>query len=352
MGLIMLTVSLTVEAVGQQRDVVSGDSTCLNCGIAIEPLVVLDDKGEALLGRPRWVSLTETGDFVIGDRSDRNIKVYASDGSRTRTVGRAGQGPAEFSSLSSNGILNGSIMGYDFAAGRLTLFAVDGSEAMTVRFGVPPPFTVRVADDSTVLLVGHPSRPGNLLKLAGTDGAVLSEFFSLSERWVGNAALQHMAVFADAFGGLVFAGMFGGDRLRVFDYGGARLAEAPIDSERPLRPLDELAKQNREQVRRDDGTWVHHGQRMLMSVVATADSTVTLQIAEYDSVVGTDILDGGLISVLRYAEQTLEPVGQIEAGWGVVGRDDAGRALVMRYHPASRDRYEIGRIIVGTGSNP
>lgn len=317
--------------------------------IVIEPLVTLDDADGPILGQPRWASRDTSGRFIIGDRSDRDIKVYDPDGRRSLTIGRAGEGPGEFSYLSANALLDDSIVAYDFSLGRLTIFDSDGTLSTTVRFDGAPPWTVRVAEDATLLLVGHPARGGELLRLAAADGSIAGGFFPLPDRWLEHRALlQHMVVFADVHQEIIFAGMFGSARLRVFDRRGALLAEAPVDPERPLEPLDALFTANRDRLRAPDGSWVHHGKRVLMSVVATADSTALLQVAPYDAELGTDPLEGGTLLAVRYADGALEAIGRVDADWGLVGRDAKGRALLMRYDPAStdRDRYQVGRLIV------
>ena len=340
--------SIAVAAcAGDSRDVRSGVSEPFLelRGLDVEALAALDDGGAAILARPHWISVDSRGRWIISDRSDKDIKIYSASGERVGTFGRSGGGPGEFRSLFSSGIYRDSVVAYDFASGKLSVLAPDGSFGRAVQFAIPP-WKVQVVDDSLLLLIGHPVQQRPLLMLAKPDGTVLKRFFSRDEYFRGvAAAMQHSAVFADAYGGVVFAGLFGGDSIFAFNYRGERIAAGPVDPEAPLPSLRRLVEENQGAMRRPDGSWVHHGARMLVQVVALADSAVALQVVEYDAHVGADPVEGGTLLVGHVQGDEIRIRARQHLDWGLFGRDRVGRALVMAYADSLASSYVIGRLI-------
>ena len=135
------------------------------------PLFVINDGDEPILAQPLSVSESSSGVFAIADMSDMDVKLYARNGLRVGTVGRAGEGPGEFTSLMSATFLGDSIFAYDFAQDRLSVFDATGqfSRSFGVRNeNVAAPWSIKSVDDTYLLSVGTPA--------AGTDRDFLGLF--------------------------------------------------------------------------------------------------------------------------------------------------------------------------------
>jgi hypothetical protein len=310
----------------------------------VEAIASLDDLGEPILGRPGRISVDRSGRFIIGDYSDRDIKVYSAAGTRVATFGGAGQGPGEFAFLLDSGVVGDRIFGYDAPASRLTYFSEDGSVTDSLLLERPHPFSIVAADDNHLLFAASPEGEINLLRITGLDGTTLEEFFPLDARWRNPPTLRrHIWFLADALDGLIFASMWGGKTLHVFDYDGAFQGSGPVDATEKLISLPELVEQNNGQVLDADGVSIQNGNRVVMRVVATTGGTVTVQVAPFDTEVGADLLEGGTLIVSRWADGVLSEIGRLQSEWGLLGRDADGNALVMRY--ATPDKYDVGRVM-------
>ncbi|MGH9891403.1 MAG: hypothetical protein ACREA0_05365, partial [bacterium] len=214
----------------------------------------------------------------------------------------------------------------------------------------PPPWRVRVVDDSLFLLIGHPAQGGDLLRLVHPDGRLISSFFDAEAALTEPLLRPHSVVFADARDGVVFAGLFGGDSVFAFDYRGQRLARVPIDPVEPLASLSRLAADQGGRLRRPDGRWVHDGARCLINVVALPDSSVALQVAEYDATLGTDPLEGGLLLVYTMRVRRPRLVTRAAVSEGLIGRDRSGGLLLLGYSDTSRLGHRLQRVVSPSGS--
>ena len=62
----------------------------------LEEVTFGSEEDEVLLGIPSYFSVRSNGNIYISDFSEKNIKVYNSDGRYLKTIGIEGQGPGEF----------------------------------------------------------------------------------------------------------------------------------------------------------------------------------------------------------------------------------------------------------------
>ena len=316
--------------------------------ISLEPVVRLDDSRQPILALPERVSVDRSGRFVISDRSDKDVKVYGRDGRRTLTVGRGGHGPGEFTYLITAQPYGDSLLAYDVAMGRVSIFTAGGRYVRSFTMPPPNPFWVRVVDDSLFLSIAAlpGDTRGNLLRLFRPDGTTVSSFFNQS-RYLGRdpQLLQNVGVIADGGRGVVFAAMGGVDSVWAFDYRGRRLGSAPVDPVRPLITTKDLLARNHGRPRRPDGTHVKHGNRTVFEIVALDSGSVAMQVAPYDAKRGIDPLDGGTLIVTALAGGgRMRTIARTEMVGGLLGRDRAGSALLLRYAGADGDRYEILRM--------
>lgn len=323
-----------------------------NAELRIETIATLNDLGEPIIGRHGRISVDRLGRFIIADHSDASIKIYSADGRRVDTFGRRGRGPGEFQFLMDAGVVGDRIFGYD-AMNRLAYFAEDGTVTETVplhqgEHAQPAPYSITALDENRLLFATFPEKGANLLRITAMDGTTINEFFPLDAEWTQPPSLwqdiflpNHIWHQADAFGGLIFSGMWGGETLHVFDYDGTLLGSGPADAIEPLISFRELLERSNGRILDADGISIRHGNRVIRRVVATEGSTVTVHVAP--TVTGADPLEGGTLIVLRWDDGELSEIGRLQSEWGLLGRDADGHALVMRY--ATQDTYDLGRVV-------
>jgi 6-bladed beta-propeller len=83
--------------------------------------------GEAPFGKISLIAVDGDGNIYIGDSKDKNINVVDKDGRSLRTLGRAGQGPGEFTGISGLEITpQNELMIYDRYASKLIFFSLAG----------------------------------------------------------------------------------------------------------------------------------------------------------------------------------------------------------------------------------
>ena len=124
-----------------------------------EPLVTIgemDGDPAYIFARVVGVRLLPDGCIVVGDGSSGTLRVYGPDGRYEREMGGRGQGPGEFTYLSSLSIAPpDTIAAYDSGALRLTKFLATGELVSTQRFhasgGYPEVYIVTYSDGSHAL---------------------------------------------------------------------------------------------------------------------------------------------------------------------------------------------------------
>ena len=80
-----------------------------------------------------------SGHVVVADGAAHALHRFTSDGVHARTIGRRGDGPGEFRSLTWAGLLAGdSIATYDFSAGAFSVFTPDGAFVRRVALDRAP----------------------------------------------------------------------------------------------------------------------------------------------------------------------------------------------------------------------
>ena len=71
--------------------------------IELEPELVISARGDDpnyAFYRPSAIGVDDAGNIYVADSSNARVQVFDAGGEYVRTLGRAGQGPGEFSSLS------------------------------------------------------------------------------------------------------------------------------------------------------------------------------------------------------------------------------------------------------------
>jgi hypothetical protein len=317
--------------------------------LSLEQVAVLDDGDFPILAEPMGIAFHSSGRFVIPDFSDRNIKIYDGNGRRTGTVGRAGRGPGEFMGPMYAGFYRDSLVNVDFV-GPLSFFSPDWRFARVVRFrgrSNQPVMDARVVDDSLLLLqnAAVPGEGNDMLTLVRSDGRLVSSFFDRSA-FLGRdpQVIQNSGVQADGRGGIVFAGMTGGDSIFAFDYSGRLLASAPLDPVQPVPTVHALLAAAGGKTRRADGRWFTDQQRLLLRVVALDSATAALQVSTFDGKTGIDPVEGGTLLLVTLDGGTLRHIGRADVPAGLMGRGRDGNAMLIGYDGEEMTRYVLSRL--------
>ncbi len=326
---------------------------------SLEVQDTLDRDPSQFLAQPLEISVDKAGRYIVGDRGDRNIKVYDSLGDRVMVIGGSGGGPGEFRYLGSAGSYGDSIVGFDVASDRLDFFSPDGEFVRSLSLvdpGYAKPHRVRVLDDSLFLVTRFPlgtvaAPDKRLLTIVRPDGSTRSSFFERTEYFSPEypELLQFSGVFADGWDGVVFAGLFGGDSVFAFSYDGQLLGGAALSANQvPLTTLRQVIERNGGSLRRPDGSWAHHNLLMLHRIVAIGHGRAVLQLADYDAIHGTDLLgDGGTLLVVSLGPAAgIQHIGELSTNAGLLGRDDVGAALLLRWIGAENNSTELLRLEV------
>lgn len=315
-----------------------------------------------ILADPIGLYVDGGGRFVAVDRSDKMLKVYDGAGNYLFAAGKAGPGPGEFGALWGGGALSDSLFGYDFAKTSVAVFSPKGEYVRSFsvrRPGDGIPAAVLPVDDSLMLVVGFPldSWRRELISLVRRDGTVRSRFFNRRGYFTPESPplLENSYVVADAGGGVVVAGMRGGDSVWVFDYDGRQLAAAPIAAAggKPPRTYRSLIEANRGKIQRPDGSWVIDGQPALMALVVAPGGQAVLQLMQpgKSDRPWPDLSEGGRFLLARADPAT----GTVSMGTdttltqGLLGRDERGRILTYRFVNEQYDAVELSRLTLAGG---
>jgi hypothetical protein len=343
-------------------DARAGRSAAAGAELGEEVLATLRTTGGYAVGKPTWISVDRAHRFVVADESDKNLKLFDGSGRAAGTVGRPGSGPGEFTALLGGGTIGDSLYAYDFNGTRLSLFTGEGRYARSVELGAagtPMPASVRVIDDSLVLVagfaIGSPER--DLLRLLRRDGSPVSRFLNLRRYFTpANADLiQASTVYADGAGGTVFAGVMGLDSVFAFDYAGRRVAAGRITLPQGTLPqFRALIAANHGKRTRPDRTLVYQGLPALVAVAALDADHAVLQVMKLDYSGGGRLerTQGGtfLLATVDRRAGTITTGSARELEGGLVGRDRNRGALVARYAGADFDTIELLRLgVAGRG---
>ncbi len=105
--------------------------------IEVEPELIISPRGDDpnyAFYRPSAIGVDDDGNIYVADSSNARVQVFDADGEYLRTLGRAGQGPGEFSSLSGGwvggpagiAITGDRVIVYDQIASKLAIWNLAG----------------------------------------------------------------------------------------------------------------------------------------------------------------------------------------------------------------------------------
>ena len=166
------------------------------------------DDGPDLFGRITQVIRLSSGDIAVAEGLANEIRVFDDGGGHLRTFGRNGEGPGEFTTLSTIAELPGdTIVAVDPRGGRASLFTSSGTFARSFLIprlpGASAPNVIGWLDDGILLidaLTRSPSRDTrdqstHFLYAVGRDGEVLGTLGEFAGQQLGRNG------YALAFGG-------------------------------------------------------------------------------------------------------------------------------------------------------
>jgi|GEM_PF-987864 len=304
----------------------------------------LRDGPGPILAVPRWAGMTSSGTLLVGDRSDRDIKLYsASTGERLGTLGRSGEGPGEFRVLASGFAVGETVFGFDMSSATLHGFFPDGKRKVFRFFlepGAPRPMQVWELDGSHLLVVGSPigTNGSGLVRILDWDGEEKAVFMDMSDFFEGTPALfQFTQVVADGHDGCVFAGLSRDNRISAFSINGYLIGQREIDIGEPWVPLPVRLEENGGEARTADGGWVHDGDPYLAKIVALPGCRALVQVGRYDAA-GTDRLEGGHFLLFEVtADRELVQVAHVAKTGALMGRDAQNRPLHLAYGQSTEE---------------
>ena len=143
-----------------------------------------EEAGDSLFVAPVDIDSDADGNIYVLDARDAVIRLFGSQGSFIRTIGRKGQGPGEFERPICMDVLpNGNILVVDQSLMRLTTFAENG------RFAKSSPLKEYIYDISLakdgVLIAGY-SEPQSSTDCVGTydiETGLMTPLFSQATYW-------------------------------------------------------------------------------------------------------------------------------------------------------------------------
>ena len=229
---------------------------------------------------PLRAKMDSRGHLFVIDYGDFRIKEFSPDGQFLRAYGSGkGQGPGEFTSLNDVAIGPDEIWVSDYSNGRISVFALDGRMARTVKTD-PQPYRIAVLPPSGLAIM-QPPGAAELFGLFTADGTRQRTF----GRFLADQAASSLALDGwlepDGRGGFVYAGLFASVLAGYDGQGHQRFVTEILD---PI-PLPKL-------IRNDKGAkWVDR---------EAPPSTISLSV------------DGGEIYALRAIPKGLKRSGGLD----------------------------------------
>ncbi|HEY4320634.1 MAG TPA: 6-bladed beta-propeller [Gemmatimonadales bacterium] len=117
--------------------------------LVLERTVQPADGAPGMLEDPDDIILMNDGRLIIGQRHPASVRLYDREGTFVRTIGRAGDGPGEYRAPNI-AVFHDTLVTYDGAIGRASLFTVDGKFVRT--------FLTNVHDDGPPIAIDSRGR--------------------------------------------------------------------------------------------------------------------------------------------------------------------------------------------------
>ncbi len=319
-------------------------------------MVVADTPGPEL-ARPFAGFVSPSGEFIVGDESDRDVKVYSSNGQLARTVGRAGAGPGEFRQVGGVEVIHDSMYVYDFDSKRITVFDGDGVARRSILLSADTSdrrFAWTMVSNGAKALMLLSSPVGidreDLIVVRSLDGSRTCSMLNASDYLQGRPALiQSTDVTADGDGQLMFAVLRGTDSLFVFGPECQRVAafQLPGSVDGPKGRLQTIAQrleaaggQSPAQV-----SGALDGLEIVYRLIALGDSTIAIEYRILDTKNGVDGSAPARIRVAKLWSDSLLLVSQPRIVIGdIIGTSSDDGLLAIGLD--SNNKFRLQRLVV------
>jgi hypothetical protein len=331
----------------------------------IESVASFHTAGQALVVEPADASIDHLGRWVVADRRDKVIKVFATDGSYS-IFGRSGRGPGEFQALVGAGLMDAgrdTVYGYDLITRLMVMFNSAGQFAGTYALEGParaPIAFLRPVGDSLMLGSGWiPLDNSEAIHLYDRRGHHLRSFLRLGRlmKPMPSATRNGMGVVADAREGLIFSALMGYDTVFVHDLTGKLRGSGRLEmsgGERLLR-LPERVAANGGKINRPDGSSVQEHGIVVRNVIALGGGLAAIQVAPVEYPHQHDLLsEGGPVLIVAYTGgRRVRVVAQTDVPGALLGRDGQGNALVLRLRGDDLSTLDLLRLrVTATSAAP
>ena len=188
------------------------------------------------------MTLDTTGDLIVTDLRETQIRFYDQNGSLKGVMGRHGGGPGEFNMpMVARRTTDGRIVVPDVLLARLTFF---GADTVTATSPITMLMDINDLGDGRFLVVG-PGSPANQQRLlhiwnAETEQLERSFFPKIVRAEHEGYAQTYGSPFARLHDGTIWAGWALSDSIFRFDTDGNRTGAIPVSLPRPRRPFPDL----------------------------------------------------------------------------------------------------------------
>ena len=215
---------------------------------AFEPVraLTLEENEEVITVVP-VISAGRTGELIVVDQPEAQVRLYSEDGSLRTVIGRRGEGPGEFlTPMSASRAMDGRIVVTDARLSRMSFFSPEGSFG-SLAGNVPVTFLLGAKDlgaDRFLLLGpggGDIGQPRFLHIWDAAAGRVERRFLPMGLPEASRAAGSSFpSVSAVVEGDTIWAVWALSDTLYKFSRGGERLAEVAMPLPHPTGPVPSI----------------------------------------------------------------------------------------------------------------
>lgn len=180
----LLTALLPGSLVAQPAKRIRSTVECPACRIQFDHLVDLGtDTGPGMIENENsWVVRDARGRFYVVHAYATSIKVYDSNGTFLRLIGRKGGGPGEFEGIAGVYVTEGdTIRVLDYTLSRQSVFSPDHSFVRSTQLAMAPQMHSVVLNDGQTIVNINSRSPGLIgfpLHALGSNGRILASFGS------------------------------------------------------------------------------------------------------------------------------------------------------------------------------
>lgn len=321
------------------------------------PAVMLNDGEGSILAKPMAAVQLTDGRILVGDESDRDIKVYDPAGRRIGTLGRRGEGPNEFRTMGGIALKGEIVIALDNSRQILNRFAAsDLAPLEQISITVSGmPLSLVSGNGAELLLAKFPAgvSGGDLIAVLDTSGATRGGILDLSGYFKGDPwVIQRALPMAAASAGLTFAAagvaepavvVHGGDHRVLTTIPLSLRGPSGVTSIQSARTL--RGTMTAQEVAALPGGDVIHEKKFLYSMAPLPDSAVALVFRAFDVILGVDPVEPGDLVILRKCREGWRLSNAVPVPGLLAGAGQSGSLLVIGYADSANNRYLLQQMV-------